>query len=464
MPSIHMNAELLVIGGGPTGYTAAIRGAQRGLDVTLIEDGDIGGVCLNYGCIPSKALLTATESVHAMETSEEMGIYVEPYVDVDEMVEWKDTVVNQLTDGVEQLCRQNGVELVNGFARFEDTDTVSVNGNREITFENAIIATGSRAISLPGFDFDAEPVMNAQQALATDRVPPRLLVIGAGYIGMELSTVFARLGSDVTIVEMLEDPLPQYDSDLTEPVHDAAADLGIDINFGEAATEWNQEGQEITVTTETENGEASEYEADRILVVIGREPVTEGLNLDTLSIATDERGFVEADEYGRTASKYVFAAGDVAGEPMLAHAGSYEGIVAAETVAGEEPPSARAVPAVVFTEPEIATVGLNPNEAANNNLDTTVGEFPFSASGRAMTTSQTAGFVRLVVASNGRIVGGQIVGSEASELIAEVGLAVEAELSVTELAETIHTHPTLSEATMEAAEHALGQAIHTLNR
>lgn len=459
-----MNAELLVIGGGPTGYTAAIRGAQRDLDVTLVEDGDIGGNCLNHGCIPSKALLTATETVHDMETAEEMGIYVEPYVDVQEMVAWKDGVVNQLTDGVEQLCQQNGVELVNGFARFESTDTVSVDGDREITFENAIIATGSRAISLPGFDFDAEPIMNARQALAVERVPPRLLVIGAGYIGMELSTVFARLGSDVTVVEMLENPLPQYDAELTEPVHDAAADLGIDINFGETATEWNQEDRGITVTTEAENGERSEYEADRILVVVGREPVTEGLNLDILPLATDERGFIDTDEYGRTASEHIFAAGDVAGEPMLAHAGSYEGIVAAETVAGEEPPSARAVPAVVFTEPEIATVGASPVETATDDLDTTVGEFPFAASGRAMTTRQTAGFVRLIAASDGRIIGGQIVGPDASELIAEIGLAVETGLSLTELAETIHTHPTLSEATMEAAEQALGQAIHTLNR
>jgi dihydrolipoamide dehydrogenase len=342
--------------------------------------------------------------------------------------------------------------------------TVSINGNREITFENATVATGSRAIPLPGFDFDVDPIMNARQALAVERVPPRLLVIGAGYIGMELSTVFARLGSDVTVVEMLENPLPQYDTELTEPIHDAAADLGIDINFGEAATEWSQEDQGITVTTETQNGERSEYEADRILVVVGREPVVEGLNLDILPIATDERGFIETDEYGRTASDHIFAAGDVAGEPMLAHAGSYEGIVAAETIAGGEPPSARAVPAVVFTEPEIATVGASPVEAANNDLDTTVGEFPFSASGRAMTTRQTAGFVRLIAASDGRIIGGQIVGPDASELVAEIGLAVEAELSLTELAETIHTHPTLSEATMEAAEQALGQAIHTLNR
>lgn len=460
----YMDTELLVIGGGPAGYTAAIRGAQRGLDVTLIEDGEIGGSCLNYGCIPSKALLTATETVHDMETADEMGIYVEPYVDVEEMIAWKDDIVGGLTDGVAQLCRQNRIELVDGFARFEDTRTVSIDGTDELTFENAIVATGSRAMSLSGFDFDADPIMDARQALAVERTPPRLLVVGAGYIGMELSTVFARLGSNVTVVEMLDDPLPQYDADLTEPVHNAAVDLGIDINFREAATGWQRDDQGITVTTETEDGKTTDYEVDRILVAVGREPVTEGLNLDALSVATDERGFVETDEFGRTASEHVFAVGDVAGEPMLAHVGSHEGIVAAEAAAGEEPPSAREAPAVVFTEPEIATVGMDPEEAAADGLDVSVGEFPFSASGRAMTTRQTAGFVRLISAGDGRIVGGQIVGPEASELIAEIGLAVEAELSVTELAETIHTHPTLSEATMEAAEHALGQAIHTLNR
>lgn len=459
-----MDTNILVIGGGPTGYTAAIRGAQRDIDVTLVEDRDIGGTCLNYGCIPSKALLTATETVHDMETAEEMGIYVEPYVDIKEMVKWKDEIVAQLTDGVAQLCRQTGVELVDGFAQFENAHTVSIDGMDEITFESAIIATGSRPMSLPEFSFDAEPIMDARQALAVEQVPPRLLVIGAGYIGMELSTVFARLGSDVTVVEMLEEPLPEYDADLTQLVHDAAVDLGIGFNFGEAATEWNRDGQSITVTTEKENGETTTYGVDRVLVAIGREPVTEGLNLDALSVTTDGQGFIETDEYGRIALEHVFAAGDVMGEPMLAHVGMHEGIVAVETIAGEDPPSAQAVPAVVFTAPEIATVGMSPKEANATDINTIIGEFPFSASGRAMTTREPVGFVRLVATGDGRLVGGQIVGPEASELIAEIGLAVEAGLSVDELAETIHSHPTLSEATMEAAEHALGQAIHTLDR
>jgi dihydrolipoamide dehydrogenase len=459
-----METELLVIGGGPAGYTAAIRGAQRDLDVTLVEDGDIGGTCLNYGCIPSKALLTASETAHEMETAEEMGIYVEPYVDVTEMGDWKDGIVDQLTGGVEQLCKGNGVTLVDGRARFEDAHTAAVDTGETIQFENAIVATGSRPMSLPAFSFDDEPIMDARQALDIDTVPPRLLVVGAGYIGMELSTVFARLGTDVTVVEMLDKTLPQYDDTLTRPVRDAATSLGIDINFGEAATDWQPSGQGLTVTTETENGQQMEYETDRVLVATGRDPVTAGSHLDSLSLSTTEQGFIETDEHGRTDAEHVFAVGDVAGEPMLAHAGSHEGIRAAEAIAGNSPPASDSVPAVVFTEPEIATVGLNPEEATDAGLDPVTGKFPFSASGRAMTTRQTEGFVRLVADEDEVIVGGQVVGPEASELIAEIGLAVETGVTLSELADTIHSHPTLSEATMEAAEHALGQAIHTMNR
>jgi len=460
-----MDTELLIVGGGPAGYSAAIRAGQRGLDVTLVADGAVGGTCLNHGCIPSKALLTATGRVQSVETAQEMGIYVEPYVDVAEMAAWKDGVVDRLTSGVEQLCAANGVDVIDGFARFEDEHTVSVDGSSEITFEAAIVATGSRPVSLPGFDFDDEPILDSRQALALDAAPPRLLVVGAGYIGMELSTVFARLGSDVTVVEMLDGPLPQYDDELTAPVVEAATDLGIDFNFGEAASGWRSTGRGVVVTTETETGETFDYDADRVLVAVGREPVTAGLNLDALGLETDERGFLETDDLGRTDRDHVFAVGDVAGEPMLAHKGVHEGLVAAAAAAGDgEPPSSRAVPSVVFTAPEIATVGLDPDEARDRGIDPVVGRFPFSASGRALTTGEPRGFVRLVAKADGRVVGGQVVGPEASELIAEIGLAVEAELSLADVAETIHAHPTLSEATMEAAEHALGRAIHTLNR
>lgn len=454
--------DLLVIGGGPAGYTAAIRGAQRGLDVTLVADGELGGTCLNHGCIPSKALLSATEKVHDVETAAEMGIYVEPYVDIDEMVGWKDGIVARLTSGVEQRCRASGVELVDGFARFEDEGTVLVDGT-EIAFSNAIVATGSRAISLPNFDTDDEPIMDARAALAVDRVPPRLLVVGAGYIGMELSTVFARLGSDVTVVEMLDEPLPQYDEELTRPVAAAARELGIDFNFGEAGSGWRRGDNGIMVTTETDAGETVEYETDRVLVAIGREPVTDGLNLADAGVETDDRGFVETDDCGQTNVDSIYAIGDVAGEPLLAHKGSHEGIVAAAVVAGEDPPSGRVVPEVVFTDPEIATVGLDPETAAQRDLDPIVGRFPFSASGRALTTGEAAGFVRLVASADGTVVGGQIVGPEASELVAEIGLAIDMGVSLHELAATIHAHPTLSEATMEAAEQALGRAIHTSN-
>lgn len=459
-----MNTELLVVGGGIAGYTAAIRGAQRGMDVTLVEADRIGGTCLNHGCIPSKALLSATETAHEMDTAEEMGIYVEPFVDYAEMVAYKDGIVDQLTGGVEQLCLHNDVSLVDGRAQFEDSTTVTVDRSDEIAFESAIIATGSRPLSVNGFDFDAGPILDARQALAIDRVPPRLLVVGAGYIGMELSTVFARLGTDVTIVEMLDSPLPQYEDELTRPVQDAARSLGITFNFGERATGWEPNAEGVTVNTESDTGRANGYETDRILVAIGRAPVTSGLNLDVLDVSTDERGFIETDEHGRTGSGHIFAVGDVTGEPLLAHAGVHEGIVAAETIAGNASIADPVIPKVVFTHPEIATVGMTEAEALEADIDPVIGRFPFTANGRALTRGQTDGFVRLVADQDGTILGGQIVGPEASELIAEIGLAVELDADLDELADTVHAHPTLSEATMEAAENGLGQAIHTSNR
>lgn len=459
-----MTTDVLVIGGGIAGYTAAIRAAQRDLAVVLVEDGDLGGTCLNYGCIPSKALLSASKTAYEMETADTMGIYVEPYVDVAEMVEWKDGIVERLTDGVETLCRYNGIEIVEGRARFIDTTTAVVDDSREITFENAIIATGSRPRPVPGFNFAAGPILDARQALAVDRVPPRLLVVGAGYIGMELSTVFARLGTDVTVVELLDTVLPQFDDDLTQPVYEAARSLGIEFEFGVAATEWAQTDQGVVVTIESDDGEATEHAFDSVLVAVGRDPVTTDLQLDAIDVRTTDQGFIETDTNGQTAVDHIFAVGDVAGEPMLAHAGMHEAIVAAESIAGDPHDTPAAVPSVVFTDPEIATVGLTKADARQADGEFVVGQFPFSASGRAMTTRETEGFVRLIADGDGRIRGGEIVGPEASELIAEIALAVEAELTLDTLAGTVHPHPTLSEATMEAAEHARNQAIHTTNR
>ena len=469
------DTDLLIIGAGPGGYVAAIRAAQKGLDVTLVERSAYGGTCLNTGCIPSKAYITATDIAHEAENAEIMGISANPEVDLSTMCEWKNGVVDQLTGGVEKLCKANGVNLIEATARFVDDQTAEIdrgnnNGDEstERTFDHAIIATGSRPSQIPGFDFSDGAVWSSTDALAAETVPDRLVVVGGGYIGMELSTVFAKLGTEVTVIEMLDDILPTYGSDVTRIVRSRAEELGIEFQFGEGASGWEpvDEGGEIVVTSETEDGEQSSYEAEQVMVAVGRTPVTDTLNLDNAGIDTDDRGIIPTDDRMRTNVEHIFAVGDVAGDPMLAHAASKEGIVAAEVAAGE--PAAldvQAVPAAVFTDPEVATVGMTEGEAKEAGFDPVVGEMPFRASGRALTIGETDGFVTIVAdEETGFVLGGKIVGPEASELIAEITLAIELGATLEDIGSTVHTHPTLAEAVMEAAENAEGQAIHTLNR
>lgn len=461
-----------MIGAGPGGYVAAIRAAQNGLDTTLVDRDAYGGVCLNYGCIPSKALISATDVAYDARNATEMGVHADPVIHTDEMQEWKEGVVDQLTGGVEKLCKANGVNLMQGEATFVDDSTARIahggegQGSETIAFEHAIVATGSRPIEVPGFEFEHDPIWSSREALEVEEPPEKLLVVGAGYIGMELSTVFAKLGVDVTVVEMLDGIMPGYEDDVTRPVKQRADELGIDFNFGEAASEWEETEGGVVVTTEDEDGEEYTYDADKVLVAVGRQPVSESLDPEAAGVDVDENGFIRTDDQARTNVDNVYAVGDVAGEPMLAHKASNEGIVAAEVIAGE--PAAldqQAIPAAVFTDPEIATVGMTEAEAEEAGFEPKIGQFPFRASGRALSTGESEGFVRIVAEQEaGFVLGAQIVGPEASELIAELGLAIEMGATLEDVASTVHTHPTLAEAVMEAAENANGEAIHTLNR
>jgi len=480
---VTTGTDVLVIGAGPGGYAAAIRAGQLDLDVTLVEKDAYGGTCLNHGCIPSKAMIHATDVAHEAEGAEEMGVYADPAVDLSKMVEWKNGVVDQLTGGVEKLCKGNGVNLVEGTATFADENTVRVShggegqGSESIEFEHAIVATGSRPIQIPGFAFEDDPVISSKEALALESVPDELVVVGAGYIGMELSTVFAKLGADVTVVEMLDGIMPAYERDVVRPVKQRAEDLGIDFHFGYTASGWEESDDGVVVTAEpaaTDGGEAAaaepeesmDLDADKVLVAVGRQPVTDTLDVEAVGLEPDDSGFLATDDRTRTDVDHVHAIGDVAGEPMLAHKATMEGQVAAEVIADE--PSAvdyQAMPAAVFTDPEVGTVGMTEAEAEEAGFDPILGEFPMRASGRALSLGETDGFVRLVAdGDSGFLLGAQIVGPEAAELIAEVGLAIEMGATLEDVAATIHTHPTLSEAVMEAAENALGHAIHTLNR
>jgi dihydrolipoamide dehydrogenase len=469
---VTTGTDVLIIGAGPGGYVAAIRAGQLDLDVTLVEKDIYGGTCLNHGCIPSKALISATDVAYDAGQAEHMGITADPAVDLEGMVDWKDEVVGQLTGGVEKLCKANGVNLMKGRAEFAGENAVRVahdgegQGSETIEFEHAVIATGSRPMELPGLEFDGENVIDSRTALALDSVPAELVVVGAGYIGMELSSVFAKLGSEVTVVEALDGALPAYEDDIARVVTDRAEEVGVDFHFGESAREWVESGDGLTLRTENEAGDVSEFGAEKVLVAVGREPVTDTLSLDALGLEPDREGFLATDEYARTDLEHVFAVGDVAGEPMLAHKGMKEGEVAAEVIAGE--PAAldsRAIPAAVFTDPEIGTVGLTEAEAEAEGFEPVTGEMPMRASGRALTLDETDGFVRIVADEpSGFVLGAQVVAPEASETIAELAFAVEMGATVEDIGATIHTHPTLGESVMEAAENAREKAIHTLNR
>ena len=470
MAELPAETEVLVIGGGPGGYVAAIRAGQLGHDTVLVEREGVGGVCLNHGCIPSKALLDTTGTVHETATMEDRGVYADPYVDLPELMDWKDEVVDGLTGGVEGLLGAAGVTVVDGTAAFGDDAAVEVTpaGGEAATvaFEHTVVATGSRPIELPGFPFDAGPVLSSRDALAMETVPNRVVVVGAGYIGMELSTVLAGLGTEVTVVEALASALPAYADDLTAVVQERAEELGIEFRFETSAADWSETPDGcVELTTETTDGERDSHVADRLLVAVGREPVAETVDPGAAGIETTESGFIDTDDHGRTAVEGVYAVGDVAGEPMLAHAASFAGAAVAETIDGSPTPvDGSAVPAAVFTEPEIATVGLTPDEATAEGYAVSVGRFPLSASGRALAAGESEGFVRVVVdRDRGTVLGGQIVGANASELIAEIGLAVEAEIPVDRVAGTVHTHPTVSEAVKEACEQAVGRAVHTTN-
>lgn len=470
---ISTGTDVVVIGGGPAGYAAAIRAGQLGLDVTLVERAAYGGTCLNHGCIPSKAMISASDLAHRAGNAAEMGIHADPAVDLSGMVGWKDEIVSRLTGGVEKLCKANGVNLMEGTGRFVDDGHLRVahdgdgQGGETVAFDDAIIATGSRPIELPNLPFDAEGILDSRQALALREVPESLVVVGAGYIGMELASVYAKLGAEVTVIELLEEALIRYDEDLVRPVIRRAKDLGIEFVFETEVSDWERRPDgKLTLEATGDGGEVTEFVTDKVLVAVGREAVTDTVDLEAVGIETDENGIIPTDDRQRTETEGIYAVGDVTGDPMLAHVGTAEGIVASGVIAGE--PAAfdhAAVPEVVFTDPEIAIVGMNADEAEAAGYTPNVGEFPFQGSGRAMTIGGTDGLVRLVAdADTDRLLGGAVVGPEASELIGEIGLGIELGARLEDIAHTIHTHPTLSEAIMEAAEHAHGQAIHRLNR
>ena len=458
MGDLVTEVEVAVLGGGPGGYSAAFRCAELGLETVVVDGGKrLGGACLYEGCIPSKALLHVAAVLGEAERAKEFGVdFGAARIALDPLRKWKtEGVVGKLARGLASVAKAKGVAVIGGQGAFEDSRSIRVGGDEPqvVRFKHAVIATGSLPVMLPGLALESDRVMDSTAALEVPDIPERLLVIGGGYIGLELGQVYAALGSRVTLVEMTDGPLPGADRDLVQPLARRCEKLFAAIHLQTKVTALKEAGDTIEATIEEQGSQAF----DRVLVAVGRRAVSDSLGLETTRIKLNDRGFVSVDERCRTSDPHIFAVGDVTGEPMLAHRAMRQGKVAAECIAGR--PSAFdnvAVPAVVFTDPEVAWCGLMESQARQAGRAIKVAKFPWAASGRAATIGRSDGLTKLIVdATSGRVLGVGITGPGAGELIAEAALAIETAVTAEDLAVTIHAHPTLSEGLMEAAESLL---------
>ncbi|MFK7695215.1 dihydrolipoyl dehydrogenase [Paenibacillus sp. HJGM_3] len=460
------DVDVLVIGSGPGGYVAAIRAAQLGKSVVVVDRAEIGGVCLNRGCIPSKALITAAHHYEAATHGSDIGIIAENVkVDFAKVQEWKNSVVKKLTGGVAQLLKGNKVQVVSGEAFFVSENVVSVATENEASqykFNQCIIATGSTPIELKTFKY-GKRILSSTEALSLPEIPKSLVVIGGGYIGIELGQTFAKFGTQVTVLEGSDSILPGFEKELSRFVGRNLKKVNVEVVTEALAKESKVTDTDVTVTY-TAKGEEKSITAEYVLVTVGRRPNTADLGLESIGVKLTERGLIEIDAQCRTSVPNIYAIGDIVPGPALAHKASYEGKVAAEAIAGQ--PSVidyKAIPAVVFSDPEIASVGLSETEAKAAGKNVAIGKFNYAVNGRALTMNAGDGFVKLVGDKDtGLLLGAQIVGPEASNLIAEMGLGLEMGATLEDIALTIHAHPTLGEIAMEAAEVALGHPIHSI--
>jgi dihydrolipoyl dehydrogenase len=461
--------DALVIGAGPGGYVCAIRLGHLKQKTIIVDKGWIGGTCLNVGCIPSKAFITAAKFFEKTKHASDFGVHIESArIDFSKMVSWKDGIVQKLTGGVGQLLKANQVETVIGEAHFVSSKEVQVRtneGNITIAAKNIVIATGSVPASIPPFPFDGERIISSTEALSLAEIPKRLLVIGGGYIGLEMGIVFAHLGSKVTVVEMMDQLLPGFDPELVNTLNRSLRKKGIEYFVKAKAKSFTGKVGDLKVTVEIE-GQDRVFDADRILVTVGRKPFTDGLDIEKSGVKIDQRGFIPVNDKCESSVPGIYAIGDVVGNPMLAHKASKEGEVVAEIIAGHKRVvDYLAMPAVIFTDPEIATVGLSESEAKEKGYNAAAGKFPFAASSRAMTQNATEGYVKVIFDKDSKqVLGFHIIGSDASDLIGEAALAIEMGATVEDISLTVHPHPTLTESVMESAKAALGEAIHIINR
>jgi dihydrolipoamide dehydrogenase len=463
-----IQTEVVVVGAGPGGYAAAFYAADLGKKVLLVEqDRTLGGVCLNRGCIPSKALLYSTRQIVEARESAHRGItFTSPKIELDKLRAWKNSIIDKLSGGVSFLAKKRGVQVLGGRGYFESSQTLRVEtteGQQFVNFEKAIVAVGSSAALPKTFDLGNPRIMTSTEALEVEEVPEDLLVVGGGYIGMELGTVYANLGSKVVVVEALEGILSGADPDLVRPVLKYAQANFKELRFKTKVTKMATKGKKIQVVTEGPDKIAKEELFDRVLVSVGRVPRCRDLGLENTKVEQDERGFIKVNERQETSDPAILAIGDIAGGVLLAHKATKEGRIAVETIVGEMSTSAGVIiPAVVFTDPEVAWCGLTEAEAKAKNIPHEVAKFPWTASGRAMTFDRTDGLTKLIIdPETERVLGVGIVGHGAGELISEGVVVVEMGGTVMDLAECVHPHPTLSETIMEAAEVYYHHATHT---
>ena len=463
-----MHSQVVVLGGGPGGYAAAFMAADLGLEVTLIEaDPRLGGTCLLRGCIPSKALLHVAKVITEAEEMADWGVdFARPQINIDKLRERKETVIDTLSGGLAQLCKRRKVKRIHARGVFVDSTTLQLEDgdpgtyeSQRITFDHCILATGSVPMMPKVFDIGSPRVFDSTGALALESVPDSLLVVGGGYIGLEMGTVYAELGAAVSVVELTDGLLPGADRDLVKPLEKRVRERFAGVHLGTKVVSLKDGGDHVDV--EMEGPEMSgTYPFERVLISIGRRPVSSGFGLNNTKVTIDQRGFVEVDEQQRTSDPHIFAIGDVAGDPMLAHKAAAEGKVAAEVIAGE--PAAfdvQAIPAVVFTDPEIAWAGVTAEDAKQQGIDVEIAQYPWQASGRAIANGRTDGLTKWIIDSETqRVLGCGIVGSGAGELIAESVLAIEMGCHIRDIAESIHPHPTLSETIAFAGEVQLGTA------
>ena len=466
-----IQTDIVVVGAGPGGYAAAFYAADLGRKVLLVErDPRLGGVCMNRGCIPSKALLNASHMITAAKESAHRGIsFGQPTIDLDRLRAWKDGILEKLGSGITSLAKMRGVEVVHGRAHFEDSSTLRIEtatGQQYVRFQTAIIAAGSRPALPKAFDLGNPRVMTSTEALEIADIPAKLLVVGGGYIGMELGTVYASMGSEVTVVEAAEAILAGADPDLARPVAAYAKKAFKEVRLKAKVLEMKTAGKQIKVTIEF-NGQKLEEYYDRVLVSVGRVPNGGDLGLENTLVQRDERGFIKVDERMATTDPKIYAIGDIAGGIMLAHKASKEARIAVENIAGESGAVNRdyLIPAVVFTDPEVAWVGLTETEAKAKGITVQVAKFPWGASGRALTYDRTDGLTKLIIdPETERVLGVGIVGHGAGELIGEGTVAIEMGATVHDLANIVHPHPTLSETVMEGAEVFFGHATHVFSK